>query len=176
MLPDWFIARGTGGLVLPKSVVSDRDNLFVSKFWKELHQLLDIKIKLSTSYHPDTDGSSERSNKTVIESLRNYVNRRQTDWPDHLIHVETAINNSVNATTDYTPTEMVYRPVCASFLVFMKFRQIHLFRRSQNSWSRSQSPLQLPRTTILQQRPYKLAMSIGNGVRNRNGKLGTWSC
>ena len=93
---------------LPKNIVSDRDKLFVSKFWKELHHLLDIKIKLSTSYHPETDGSSERSNKTVIESLRNYVNRRQTDWADHLVHVETAINNSVNATTDYTPTEMIY--------------------------------------------------------------------
>ena len=106
---------------LPKSIVSDRDKLFISKFWKELHRLLDIKIKLSTSYHPETDGSSERSNKTVIESLRHYVNRRQTDWPDHLVHVETAINNSVNATTDYTPTEMVYG---SSVRLFPSFHEV----------------------------------------------------
>src|SRR5438046_3845798 len=63
---------------------------------------------MSTSYHPETDGSSERSNKTMIEALRHYVNLRHSDWADHLIHVEAAMNNSVNATTGKTPTEMVY--------------------------------------------------------------------
>ena len=63
---------------------------------------------MSTAYHPETDGSSERSNKTIIESLWQYVNARQSDWPDHLIHVEIAMNNSVNATTGKTPTELLY--------------------------------------------------------------------
>src|SRR5437667_344563 len=63
---------------------------------------------MSTSYHPETDGSSEHSNKTVIEALRHYVNVRQSDWTDHLIHVETVMNNSVNATTSKTPTELLY--------------------------------------------------------------------
>ena len=63
---------------------------------------------MSTSFHPETDGSSERSNKTVIESLRHYANVRQSDWADHLIHVETAMNNSINATTGMTPTELLY--------------------------------------------------------------------
>ena len=91
---------------LPKAITSDRDKLFTSNFWKELHKRIKVSLRMSTSYHPETDGSSERSNKTVIESLRHYVNRRQTDWADHLIHIETAINNSVNATMKYTPTEM----------------------------------------------------------------------
>ena len=64
---------------LPQRIVSDRDKLFMSQFWKALHKLLGIEIQTSTSYHPQTDGSSERSNKTVIQALRNYVNRRQTD-------------------------------------------------------------------------------------------------
>ena len=51
------------------------------------HELLGIKLQTSTAYHPETDGSSERSNRTAIQGLRNYVNRRQTDWADHLIHV-----------------------------------------------------------------------------------------
>ena len=93
---------------LPHSIVSDRDKLFTSHFWKELHRLLDIRIKMSTAAHPETDGSSERSNKTAIEALRNYVNRRQSDWMDHLIHVETAMNNSVNATTKMTPTQLLF--------------------------------------------------------------------
>jgi hypothetical protein len=64
---------------LPHRIVSDRDSLFTSHFWQHLHRLLNIKLKMSTSFHPETDGSSERSNKTAIEALRHYVNRRQTD-------------------------------------------------------------------------------------------------
>jgi hypothetical protein len=93
---------------LPQRIVSDRDSLFTSHFWQHLHRLLNIKVKMSTSLHPETDGSSERSNKTAIEALRHYVNRRQTDWMDHLIHVETQMNNSVNATTNFSPTELVF--------------------------------------------------------------------
>ncbi len=93
---------------LPQRIVSDRDKLFMSQFWKTLHKLLNIEIQSSTSYHPQTDGSSERSNKTIIQALRNYVNRRQTDWSKHLTHVEVVMNNSVNAATELTPTELLY--------------------------------------------------------------------
>jgi hypothetical protein len=93
---------------LPQAITCDRDKLFISKFWTELFKKIDIQLRMSTAYHPETDGSSERSNKTVIEALRHYVNVRQSDWADHLIHVETVMNNSVNATTSKTPTELLY--------------------------------------------------------------------
>ena len=93
---------------LSQRIVSDRDKLFMSQFWKAFHKLLEIEIQASMSYHPQTDDSSERSNKIVIQALRNYVNRRQTDWTKHLVHVETAMNNSVNATTELAPTELLY--------------------------------------------------------------------
>src|SRR5579859_2258192 len=63
---------------------------------------------MSTAAHPETDGSSERSNKTLIESLRHYVNARQTDWADHLIGVEMCMNNSKNASTGKSPTELLF--------------------------------------------------------------------
>jgi hypothetical protein len=69
---------------------------------------IDVHLRMSTAYHPETDGSSERSNKTAIESIRHYTNVRQTDWADHLVHVESAMNNSINATTGMTPTELLY--------------------------------------------------------------------
>jgi len=93
---------------LPKAITSDRDKLFTSNFWKELHKRIKVSLRMSTSFHPETDGSSERSNKTMIEALRHYVNLRHTDWAEHLIHVEAAMNNSVNATTGKSPTEMVF--------------------------------------------------------------------
>ena len=93
---------------LPIAITSDRDKLFTSKFWKQLHKKVNIELRMSTSHHPQTDGSSERSNKTMIEALRHYVNNHHSDWADHLIHIEIAMNNSLNATTLKTPTEMVY--------------------------------------------------------------------
>jgi transposase InsO family protein len=155
---------------LPKSIVSDRDKLFVSKFWRKLHRLLDIKIKMSTSYHPETDGSSERSNKTVIEFLRHYVNRRQTDWPDHLVHVETAINNSVNATTEYHQLRWFMDPAYASSLAFATLHQILLSQRLLNSCNRSQNPSPLPGTITLRRKPYRHGISTRNVVRSSSGK------
>ena len=70
----WYCQFG-----LLRSIIFDWDKLFLSHFWKELHRLLNVKLRLSTSYHPEIDGATERANKTVIESLRQYVNRRQTD-------------------------------------------------------------------------------------------------
>jgi hypothetical protein len=93
---------------LPNAITSDRDKLFTSGFWKELFKKIDVHLRMSTSFHPETDGSSERSNKTAIESVRHYVSARQHDWSEHLIHVELAMNNSVNATTGMTPTELLY--------------------------------------------------------------------
>jgi Integrase zinc binding domain len=55
---EWYCDNG-----LPLEIISDRDKLFTSKFWKALHKLTGVKLKLSTAFHPETDGSSERSNK-----------------------------------------------------------------------------------------------------------------
>ncbi|OJT03284.1 Transposon Tf2-1 polyprotein, partial [Trametes pubescens] len=68
----WYCENG-----LPTEIVSDRDRLFVSAFWKALHVLTGVKVKLSTSFHPQTDGASERTNKTMIQSLRYHVQRNQ---------------------------------------------------------------------------------------------------
>jgi transposase InsO family protein len=92
---------------LPRVIVSDRDKIFLSHFWKELHRLLDVKIRLSTSYHSETDGATERANKTIIEALRQYVNRRQTDWAVRLTHVEAVFNNSISHTTKFAPNDLV---------------------------------------------------------------------
>ena len=59
-------------------MTSDRDKLFTSKFWEELHKRIRIDLRMATSFHPEADGSSERSNKTMIEALRYYVNLRQS--------------------------------------------------------------------------------------------------
>ena len=93
---------------LPTAITSDRDKLFVSKSWQELFKKLNVHLRKSTAFHPETDCSLERSNKTAIEALRHYVNTRQNDWSEHLIHVEIAMNNSINATTGRSRMELLY--------------------------------------------------------------------
>ncbi|KAG9223840.1 hypothetical protein CCMSSC00406_0007702 [Pleurotus cornucopiae] len=97
----WYCENG-----LPTEIVSDRDKLFVSKFWSALHKLTGIKLKLSSSFHPQTDGASERTNKTIIQSLRYYVDRNQSGWVKALPHVRFCFMNTVNASTGFSPFQL----------------------------------------------------------------------
>lgn len=65
---------------LPLEIVSDRDKLFMLKFWKVLTFLTGVKLKILSAYHPETDGSSECLNKTVNQALRFHVKRNQRGW------------------------------------------------------------------------------------------------
>jgi len=93
---------------LQKDIVTDRGSVFMSKFWKELFRLLDTKLKRSTAYHPQTDGQTERANRTIEEMLRSYINDTQTNWDTLLGAVEFAYNNSTNPSTGFTPFYMNY--------------------------------------------------------------------
>jgi len=92
---------------LPMSIISDRDVRFTSKFWSRLMERLDIKNLMSTVKHPQTDGQTERSNRTIEDMLRCYADKH-TDWDMLLPFAEFAYNNSVNATTGFTPFYLVY--------------------------------------------------------------------
>jgi len=62
---------------LPESIVSDRDTRFTSKFWTSLMQLLQVKLNLSTAFHPEGDGQTERVNQTLEQYLRSYCSYEQ---------------------------------------------------------------------------------------------------
>ena len=110
-------ARGVTWLILkevvrlhgiPESIVSDRDTKFTSIFWKELHRLMGSKLLMSTAFHPQTDGATERANRSIAQILRTVVSNDQQDWSDKCPMVEFTINSSVNATTGYAPFELNY--------------------------------------------------------------------
>ena len=88
---------------LPKTIVSDRDTRFTGKFWQALFKSIGTNLNLSTSFHPQTDGQTERMNRTLEESLRSYVMPHHRDWDQHLIPIEIAYNDSVHASTRETP-------------------------------------------------------------------------
>ncbi|SGY81038.1 BQ5605_C009g05444 [Microbotryum silenes-dioicae] len=91
---------------MPQVLVSDRDKLFTSEFWRAYTGRMGTKLAMSTVFHPQTDGRSERTNRTVIQVLRTMVNRQQNDWSKHLATVEFVINSSVNRSTGKTPFEV----------------------------------------------------------------------
>ena len=61
-------------------IVSDRDPRFTAAFFKELFSILGSQLKMSTANHPQTDGMTERMNRVVEDTLRSYVNNKQTHW------------------------------------------------------------------------------------------------
>jgi transposase InsO family protein len=88
---------------LPTTIVSDRDAKFTSRFWTELSRLLDVHLAMSTAFHPQTDGQTERANRTLITMLRSFVDQRQSNWDLLLPAAEFAVNNAVNASSGVSP-------------------------------------------------------------------------
>jgi transposase InsO family protein len=83
---------------MPDEIISDRDKLFTSTFWQSLMDLLGTKHKLSTAYHPQTDGQTERTNQVLEQYLRCYLNYEQTNWVELLPTAQFAYNNSAAST------------------------------------------------------------------------------
>ena len=93
---------------LPETIVSDRGPQFISSFWEYLTASLDIKRKLSTAYHPQTDGQTERANQDLENYLRRYVSWKQDDWARWFSVAEFAANAAPLATTGISPFHAVY--------------------------------------------------------------------
>jgi len=88
---------------IPADIISDRGSTFVSVFWQSLCENLGIKSNLSTAYHPETDGQTERTNQTLEQYLRLFVNYDQNDWEEMLPLAEFVYNNSPNRATGVSP-------------------------------------------------------------------------
>lgn len=93
---------------LPETVVSDRGTQFTSEFWKTLCDRLQIKLRYSTAYHPQTDGQMERLNAVMEQYLRAYTSYQQDDWVDLLPMAEFAANNQASETTQLSPFQANY--------------------------------------------------------------------
>ena len=88
---------------IPESLVSDRGSIFTSKFWKSLSRMMGTRQRLSTSFHPQTDGQTERMNQIVEQYLRIYCNYQQDNWFDFLSIAEFAYNNAHQTSIDCSP-------------------------------------------------------------------------
>lgn len=98
---------------IPDGIVSDRGSLFTSKFWAALMHHLGITRRLSTAWHPQTDGQTERLNQALEHYLRAYGNFAQSDWTAHLAMAAAVYNASYHTAIKCSPTRALkgYDPV-----------------------------------------------------------------
>ncbi|KAL0934971.1 reverse transcriptase domain protein [Colletotrichum truncatum] len=93
---------------MPKEIVSDRDKLFTSKFWRSLISQLGSDHKMSTAFHPQTDSQTERINQIMETYLRCYVNYQQNNWVQLLPMAQFAYNSAVGESTKESPFYLNY--------------------------------------------------------------------
>lgn len=117
MLPTAHTAHAVASLFLelvvkihgvPQSLVSDRDPLFVSKFWQKLFHLSGTQLKMSLAYHPQSDGQTEVLNHVIDQYLRSFIHHQPSNWGRFLAWAEYSHNTSWNAATGTTPYEVTF--------------------------------------------------------------------
>ncbi|KAG8483164.1 hypothetical protein CXB51_022137 [Gossypium anomalum] len=97
---------------VPVSIISDRDPRFTSRFWQKLHEALGTRLNFSTTFHPQTDGQSERVIQILEDMLRGCVIDFRGSWEDYLPLAEFAYNNSYQSSIRMAPYEALYGRRC----------------------------------------------------------------
>ncbi|GJY00815.1 putative reverse transcriptase domain-containing protein [Tanacetum coccineum] len=99
---------------VPVSIISDQDGRFTSQFWKSLQKALGTQLDMSTAYHPQTDGQSERTIQTLEDMLRACVINFGKGWDRHPPLVKFSYNNSYHTSIKVAPFEALYNCKCRS--------------------------------------------------------------
>jgi hypothetical protein len=99
---------------VPVSIISDRDSRFTSRFWQVFQKTFGTRLDMSTAYHPQTDGQSERTIQTLEDMLRACVIDFGGNWDSHLPLVEFSYNNSYHTSIQCAPFEALYGRKCRS--------------------------------------------------------------
>ena len=93
---------------MPTSLITDRDSRFTSQFWEEVCKWMGVERHMSSAFHPQSDGQTERTNRTVEEILRHYISPTMDDWDRWLPAVEFAINSAYQESIKTSPFKLIY--------------------------------------------------------------------
>jgi hypothetical protein len=112
---------------VPKTILLDRGTQFVARFWAQVHESLGTKLIHSSSYHPQTDGETERVNQIVEDMLRACIIHFDKSWDKCLALAEFAYNNSYQASLKMAPFEALYGRRCCTLLNWSQVEERTLF-------------------------------------------------
>jgi len=93
---------------MPKVLVSDRDPVFTSQFWQSVFKATGTELRLSTAYHPETDGQTERVNQSIECYLRYFISAHPKDWSKWLSLCEFWYNSNWHASLGKSPFQVIY--------------------------------------------------------------------
>ena len=105
---------------IPANIISDRDLRFTSRFWQSLQNTLGTQLRMSSAYHPQTDGQSERTIQSLEDLLRTCVLDHLGTWSDVLPLVEFTYNNSYHSSIGMAPYEALYGRRCRTPLCWQQ--------------------------------------------------------
>ena len=105
---------------VPESIISDRDPRFTSRFWQSLQNTLGTQLKMSSAYHPQTDGQSERTIQSLEDLLRTCVLDHLGTWSEVLPLVEFTYNNTYHSSIGMAPYEALYGRRCRTPLCWQQ--------------------------------------------------------
>jgi hypothetical protein len=111
-LAELYIARTFCLHRISKKIVFDRGSQITSQYWQKLHECLDTKLNFSSSYHPQTNGQTERTNQVLEDMLRACALKHGGNWDKSLPYVEFSYNNSYQASLKMSPFEALYGKKC----------------------------------------------------------------
>ncbi|KAL4383496.1 hypothetical protein GQ457_15G026350 [Hibiscus cannabinus] len=100
-----FVVRLHG---LPRTIISDRDSVFLSSFWREFFKLSGTQLQMSSAYHPQTDGQSEVVNRCLEQYLRSFVHQQPRKWSSFLSWAEFWYNTTYHSSIGMTPFQALY--------------------------------------------------------------------
>ncbi|GJW69775.1 putative reverse transcriptase domain-containing protein [Tanacetum coccineum] len=167
---------------IPVSIICDRDPRFASNFWRSLQNALGTNLDMSTAYHPQTDGQSERTIQTLKDMLRACAIDFGKGWVNHFPLVKFSYNNSYHASIKAAPFEALYGRKCRSPVCWTEVGEaqilgpeliqettekiIQIKQRMQAARDRQKSYADLKRTMnsnsgIMYVRPFKVLEKVG---------------
>ncbi|WVZ97914.1 hypothetical protein U9M48_043416 [Paspalum notatum var. saurae] len=126
-LAELYISRIVCLHGVPKRIISDRGSQFTSRFWEQLHDSLNSKLRFSTAYHPQTDGQTERTNQILKDMLRACAIQYGTSWDKSLPYAEFSYNNSYQASLKKSPFEALYGRRCRTPLFWNQTGEKQVF-------------------------------------------------
>ena len=107
-LAELFWEKWAKDFGIPRGIVSDRGSVFTSAFWAAFCYRISIKRRLSTAFHPQTDGQTERQNQTMEQYLRCYADLYGSNWAEILSLAEFSYNSTKHASTGKSPFLLLY--------------------------------------------------------------------